>query len=93
MVIFQLNLSKFTCQDFDGDGYLDKQDLLETIKLLCGEDELKTNEMELVSDKILEEVGFIILSCSHRSFLLHIIPRLESLFLFVVHVALVVHVA
>ena len=27
--------------DFDGDGYLDKQDLMETITCLCGEDELK----------------------------------------------------
>lgn len=45
----------FRIYDFDGDGYLDKQDLLETLKLLCGENELRNTEMEQVADKILEE--------------------------------------
>ena len=45
----------FRIYDFDGDGYLDKQDLMETITCLCGEDELRASETELVADKILEE--------------------------------------
>ncbi len=41
--------------DFDGDSYLSKEDLIDTIKCLCGEDELKSSEMQLVADKIIEE--------------------------------------
>eukprot|EP00051_Salpingoeca_urceolata_P026807 m.478787 g.478787 ORF g.478787 m.478787 type:complete len:180 (-) comp21231_c0_seq1:259-798(-) len=45
----------FRMYDFDGDGYLDKQDLIEAITCLCGAGGLKPAEMELISDKILEE--------------------------------------
>lgn len=41
--------------DFDGDGYLDKADLIRTIECLCGKEELTQNEMQTVADKILEE--------------------------------------
>eukprot|EP01137_Pigoraptor_chileana_P019185 Opistho-2@79846 len=44
----------FRIYDFDGDGYLDKSDLLDTVKCLCGS-ELTENDMEFVCDKILEE--------------------------------------
>ena len=43
-----------TGADFDGDGYLSKEDLIDTIKCLCGEEELKPQEMQLVADKIIE---------------------------------------
>lgn len=41
--------------DFDNDGYLDKNDLINTLKRLCGPEQLQVYEMQLVSDKILEE--------------------------------------
>ena len=44
-----------TCADFDGDGYLDKKDLMDTIERLCGTDGLSEYERDLVADKILEE--------------------------------------
>ena len=43
------------CTDFDGDSYLSKEDLIDCVKCLCGEDELKPQEMQLVADKIIEE--------------------------------------
>ena len=43
------------CTDFDGDRYLSKEDLIDCVKCLCGEDELKPQEMQLVADKIIEE--------------------------------------
>ncbi|EGD75608.1 calcium and integrin-binding protein 2 [Salpingoeca rosetta] len=45
----------FRIYDFDGDGYLDKKDLMDTIECLCGKDGLSEYERELVADKILEE--------------------------------------
>lgn len=44
----------FRIYDHDNDGYLNRNDLMETIKCLCGE-ELLAKEMELVADKVLEE--------------------------------------
>ena len=41
--------------DFNGDNNLNKEDLVETIKLLCGDGELKQIEMDEVADKIIEE--------------------------------------
>ena len=49
------NARSHTVPDFDSDGYLSKEDLIDTIKCLCGEDELKPQEMQLVADKIIEE--------------------------------------
>ncbi|EDQ92712.1 uncharacterized protein MONBRDRAFT_14080 [Monosiga brevicollis MX1] len=47
----------FRIFDFDNDLYLNKQDLIKTIELLCGRDEdgLQPHEVELIADKILEE--------------------------------------
>ena len=45
---------QYALVDFDGDGYLSKEDLIDTIKCLCGEEELKPQEMQLVADKIIE---------------------------------------
>ena len=45
----------FRIYDFDGDGYLDKKDLMDTIERLCGTDGLSEYERDLVADKILEE--------------------------------------
>ena len=52
---FVVPTTSFPATDFDNDGYLDKNDLINTIKCLCGPEQLQTYEMELVSDKILEE--------------------------------------
>lgn len=41
--------------DFDGDGYLSKQDLVETVSMLCGEQQLTDSEIDTVADKVLEE--------------------------------------
>lgn len=45
----------FRIYDFDSDGYLDKKDLVQTIKCLCGDKDIDASELEIVADKILEE--------------------------------------
>jgi len=46
--------------DFDGDGYLDKSDLLSTLQCLCGE-ELTDEEVDLVTEKVQWEWFFVLL--------------------------------
>ncbi len=58
LIILPLQSSFVSLIDFDGDGYLSKEDLIDTIKCLCGEEELKPQEMQLVADKIIEVSGY-----------------------------------
>eukprot|EP00127_Corallochytrium_limacisporum_P005403 Clim_evm15s204 gene=Clim_evmTU15s204 len=44
----------FKIYDFDGDNYLDKNDLMSTLYCLCGQ-ELTEEQMDTVADKMLEE--------------------------------------
>lgn len=45
----------FRIYDYDNDGYLGRDDLIETVRALCGEENLTASEMAQVADKILTE--------------------------------------
>ena len=43
------------CADYDGDGYIGRDDLVKTLTALCGEGELSKEEVDEVATKILVE--------------------------------------